>query len=159
MFFKRKNQPAKFAPLSAGSLEFLNLREPSKILIVDDDAVVVKTLSLTLKSAGYKVVTASDGGEAITQMREEHPDLLIVDVFLATDPVGWDGFQVARWVHCHNGKAPMIVISGTNDPQFEEQTLASGAQGFLTKPISKHLLMTMVDTLLSRKEFGAPVGN
>lgn len=160
MFFKRKYQPATtFAPVSASSVDFLNPREGSKkILIVDDDAVIVKTLSITLKSAGYQVVTAADGGEAIIQMREEHPDLVIVDVYIAADPTGWDGFQVARWVHSVNRKAPVVVISGTNDPQFEAQTLAVGAQGFLTKPLDKVVLLIMVASLISKKEI-ALAGN
>lgn len=161
MFFKRKNQqaPVKLPPLCAGSLDFLKSRETSKILIVDNDPVIVKTLSITLNSAGYQVVTATDGGEAVARMREEHPDLVIVDVYIAADPTGWDGFQVARWVHSVNRKAPVVVISGTNDPQFEAQTLAVGAQWFLTKPLDNRLLLTTVDALLSKKEPVALVGN
>src|SRR5579864_8876209 len=109
MFFRRKEEPARLVlsapvigPLPAFPMPRLGER-PKKILVIDDDPVILLALSNALKSGGYQVVTAADGGEAISQVRDERPDMLLVDVCLPLDMVGcgalgWDGFQIARWI-------------------------------------------------------------
>src|SRR5947208_14697685 len=74
-----------------------------KILIVDDDAVILKTVSIKLSNVGYQVVTAVDGADAIRAMREERPDLIIVDIHFPPDVphgggVPWDGFILMKWL-------------------------------------------------------------
>ncbi|MEI9865127.1 MAG: response regulator [Limisphaerales bacterium] len=71
--------------------------EPAKakrILIVDDNEVILKTVSLKLQGAGYKVVTALDGAEAVAAVRREAPDLILLDISFPPDVGGveWDGF-------------------------------------------------------------------
>lgn len=127
---------------------------PKKILIVDDDPVILKTLSQTLESRGYRVVTATDGGEAISQMREERPDMLLVDVCLPPDmagcgALGWDGFQIARWVRNLSCKAPAIMISGTDKPEYRQEASAVGAHGFFTKPINNEMLLAVMAATLA----------
>lgn len=164
MFFRRNKQagPIRLTATPFVSVGSSDRAEPrKKVLIVDDDPVIVKTLMLTLQSAGYEVATATDGGEAIGQVQHGHPDLMIVDVFLAADPVGcgalgWDGFQVARWIGGLNSKAPIVIISGSNDPDYETQTMAAGARAFLTKPIDNILLLSTIESLLAAKK---PVGS
>ena len=160
MFFRRTSRPAPALSLalSAVRIEFSNSDEESKkILVVDDDPVILKTLSFTLRTNGYQVVTATDGAEAINQVKQERPDLLIVDVFLAADPqgcgaLGWDAFQVSRWVRNLNCQAPVIIISGSDQPEYRQQTIAAGARGFLTKPIDSLLLLNAIGSLLSEKK-------
>jgi two-component system KDP operon response regulator KdpE len=158
MFFRRKKEPVPRLVLGAPKLiNALGTGErPKKILIVDDDPVILKGLSLTLKSKGYEVVTATDGGEAINQVREEQPDMLLVDVSLPIDMVGcgalgWDGFQIARWVRHLSCKAPAIMMSVTNKPEYREQAIAAGARGFLPKPISNEFLLASIDLVFSEK--------
>lgn len=164
MFFKRNNETPR---IRLAATPFINIgasaqvEDSKKILIVDDDPVILKTLSFTLQSSGYQVVTATDAAEAMSQARSERPDLLIVDIFLAADPVGcgalgWDGFQFARWIH---GPAPIIIISGSEKPEYQSQTTAAGAQAFLTKPISNKLLLGTVAELLAAKKPVAAGGN
>lgn len=156
MFFRRKEESARLV-LSApviGSLEAPRAGErPKKILIIDDDPVILLALSNALKSGGYQVVTAEDGGEAISQMREERPDMLLVDVCLPMDvtgcgAMGWDGFQIARWIRNLNHKAPAIMMSSTDKPEYRKQADAAGARGFLTKPINKGLLLAAIASVL-----------
>lgn len=163
MFFRRNNQsvPAKIVLTVPTPADIPNRGEDSKkILIVDDDPVVVKTLSLTLKLGGYRVVTATDAAEAMSQVKSEKPDLLIVDVSLAAEALGcgalgWDGFQFARWLHGSSCQAPVIIISAADNPEYRPQTTAAGARAFLTKPIDAAVLRTTITSLLSKPQ---PVG-
>lgn len=159
MFFRRKEEPVRLV-LSAPAFEpasRANTGAPRKILIVDDDPVVLKALSSTLKSNGYRVVTAMDGSEAIRQVRNEEPDILLVDVCLPPDVAqcggasGWDGFQIAGWIRNLSCKAPAIVISGTDKPEYRHKAVAVGAKAFLTKPIDHNLLLAYIAATLSSK--------
>ena len=113
-----------------------------KIMVVDDDPVVLKTLSFTLRSKGYKVVTATDGSQAIGLMRDEEPDMMLVDVSFPTEVgSGWDGFQIAQWIRQMNGALPTIVMSGSDKPEYKKRATSVGAQAFMTKPIDNELLL------------------
>ena len=64
-----------------------------KILLVDDDAVVLKALSIKLKGAGYEVIAAADGTKAVTAARSDKPDAIVLDLNFPDDfgTVAWDG--------------------------------------------------------------------
>jgi CheY-like chemotaxis protein len=123
---------------------------PKKILIVDDDPIIAKTLSLALASKGCTVLRAADGSEAIGLVRDEKPDLLLVDVCLPVDVasggiVPWDGFQLVRWLkHLTAGAIPAVLISGTNKPEYKYLAAAVGAVGFMPKPIDTAQLLSYV---------------
>src|SRR6266536_1626625 len=72
-------------PALAESRQRPDLTERRKILIVDDDAVILKALSLKLESAGYAVATAVDGADALRGLREEMPDLVLLDINFPPD--------------------------------------------------------------------------
>src|SRR6266436_5301053 len=77
--------------------------DSKKILIVDDDAIIRKTLAFKLKSAGYRVAAAVDGADAIRAIREEIPDLIVMDINFPPDvgsggSVAWDGFLLRNWL-------------------------------------------------------------
>lgn len=157
MFFRKKEECPRLvlsAPVIGPLVATKTSERPKKILIIDDDPVILLALSNALKSGGYQVVTAADGGEAITCVRDEQPDMLLVDVCLPLDMVGcgalgWDGFQIARWIRNLSHKAPAIMMSSTDKPEYRRQAAEVGAQGFITKPINKGLLLTVVDSILT----------
>jgi chemosensory pili system protein ChpA (sensor histidine kinase/response regulator) len=165
MFFCRKEESARlvFSAPVIGSLEAPKTSErPKKILIIDDDPVILLALSNALKSGGYQVITAGDGGEAISQVREERPDMLLVDVCLPLDmtgcgALGWDGFQIARWIRNLNHKAPAIMMSSTDKPEYRQKATDAGARGFLTKPISKTLLLAAIATVFGHQRASGAV--
>jgi len=73
-----------------------------KILVVDDNPIVLKTLSLGLGARGYEMITAAGASEAIAAVHVEKPDLIILDIFFPPDVVtqggmGWDGFRMIEW--------------------------------------------------------------
>jgi two-component system KDP operon response regulator KdpE len=129
-----------------------------KILVIDDDPIIVKTLSMTLGARGYNVVSAADGPQAITMMRQEKPDMMVVDVCLAPDVcsggvVPWNGFQVIQWLQrMSDKKIPIIIISGTEKPAYKKQIAEVGASGFMAKPINNHLLIGSIDLMFSRDQ-------
>jgi two-component system KDP operon response regulator KdpE len=166
MFFKKKmavaEKPAP-APAAEPVKDKPESAEPrKKILVIDDDAVIVKALSMGLKSRGYDVVAAADGAQAIAMMQQERPDMMVVDVCLAQDVscggVGhWDGFQVTRWLQRMNSaRIPAIIISGTNKPEYKEQAAAVGADDFLPKPLNLHVLLGCIATSLSKARPAEP---
>ena len=122
---------------------------PKKILVIDDDAVILKTLSLKLESVGYKVVTVTDGADAIRAMREERPDMILIDVHFPADIGGgvpWDGFILTKWLGTieRSRRVPVIFITGSLGDDFRDKALASGALGLFKKPIDHAKLITLV---------------
>jgi CheY-like chemotaxis protein len=131
-----------FAPVAVGS---------KKILIVDDDAVTLKALSIKLGNVGYQVVSAMDGADAIRVMREERPDLTILDIHFPPDVahgggVPWNGFLLMTWLAAmeEGQKVPTIFISGNAGPGIREKALTCGALGLFDKPIDYGRLLNLV---------------
>src|SRR5437899_7248604 len=77
-------------------------RQPNgkKVLVVDDDAVILKTTAMKLEAQGYKVVLAKDAPGAIRAARKERPDLILMDVSFPPDVAAilWDGFLIMSWL-------------------------------------------------------------
>lgn len=125
----------------------------NKILIVDDDPVIVKTLSMKLESAGYKVLSAVDGSEAIATTRKEKPSLILLDINFPNDVgVAWDGFGIIAWLQrIHEGKGitPVIVISGGEASKYKNRSLAAGAIAYLQKPINNEEMLALIKKTLS----------
>ena len=90
-----------------------------KILVVDDNEVILKTISLKLQGAGFKIITALDGSEAVAAARKETPDLILLDINFppAVEGVPWDGFRIMDWFHRLDPvkKIPIIIITGLED--------------------------------------------
>jgi DNA-binding response OmpR family regulator len=123
-----------------------------KILIVDDNPVIVATLSMKLESAGFKVISATDGTEAITATRTEKPALILLDInFPEEIGISWDGFKLIAWLQrTDEGKnTPIIVISGGDAAKFQERSLQAGAIGYFQKPVDNDKLLALVKSTLS----------
>ena len=125
---------------------------PAKILVVDDNEVVVKTICLKLKGAGYQVATAQDGAEAMSIVRMEKPDLILLDITFPPDVAGvpWDGFRIMEWLHRvdDSRRIPIIIITGGEDVKNKERAMASGAVAFFHKPINHDDLLKVIRATL-----------
>ncbi len=122
-----------------------------KILVVDDNAVVVKTLSLKLKASGYDVLTAEDGSTAVSTARRERPDLILLDIGFPPDVahgggVGWDGFLIMDWLKRMDEakRIPVIIITGSNAEETKARSMAAGAVGFFQKPVNNDELLAAI---------------
>lgn len=157
MFFRKKKvSRVETAPIQSVEPVTADTGVPrKKILVVDDDPIMVKTLSMTLNARGYNVLSAGSGSEAIGVMREQNPDMMLVDVCLAPDVasggvVPWDGFQVTRWLqHANTKKIPAIIISGSDKPEYKKRAASVGADAFMTKPIDNAVLLGSIAAALS----------
>jgi CheY-like chemotaxis protein len=127
-----------------------------KILVVDDNEIILKTVSLKLQGAGYQVITALDGSEAVAAARRETPDLILLDISFPPDVGGveWDGFRIMEWFHRLEAakKVPVIIITGGEDSKNKERAVASGAVAFFHKPIDHDDLLKVIRASLA----GAP---
>jgi CheY-like chemotaxis protein len=125
---------------------------PKKILVVDDNEVILKTISLKLQGAGFKVFTALDGSEAVAAARKETPDLILLDISFPPDVGGvqWDGFRIMDWFHRleQAKKIPIIIITSLEDIKSKERATSSGAVAFFHKPINHDNLLKVIRTTL-----------
>lgn len=134
-----------------------------KVLVVDDDPVTVRALSLKLESKGYSVVTASDGSQALNATRKERPDVMLLDVHFPPDVahgggVPWNGFLITQWLR-RLGDArntPVIFISANDRVEYRQRASDADAVAFLPKPIDNDVLLASIETALFRKTDGAP---
>jgi CheY-like chemotaxis protein len=112
-----------------------------KILIADDDLVVLKVLSLKLSSIGYEVVKVFDSGLVTRRIAEETPNLIMLDLdFGATAVYGhveWDGLKMLDWLMRLEDLAriPVIVITASTAPDLDKICRSAGATAVFRKPI------------------------
>lgn len=120
-----------------------------KILVVDDRTANVKTISNILEREGYAVVPAYNGGQALKAVEKEHPDLVILDMLLPD----LDGQKVCRMIKEKEETSllPVIMITALSTVDDKIQSIESGADNFLSKPINKHELLARVKSLLKIK--------
>lgn len=128
-----------------------------RILIVDDDPVVLKALSMRLSGAGYDVLLADDGAAAVSAVRQNRPDLILLDISFPPDvfagSVAWDGFLILEWLRRIDEakNTPVIMISHTISAEIveiAERARAAGAIEFFAKPVDTNRLIELVGRLL-----------
>jgi CheY-like chemotaxis protein len=122
-----------------------------KILIADDSVIVLKALSIKLKSAGYEVRTAMDGSTAISCVRRDKPDLIILDINFPPDGsrgggIAWDGFMILEWLRRIDEvrDTPIIFITSGEPAKFREKALAAGAVAFFQKPVDQEEMLSVI---------------
>jgi len=127
-----------------------------KILVVDDNEVILKTVSLKLQACGYQIITALDGSEAVAAARKETPDLILLDINFPpeVDGVPWDGFRIMDWFQRLDPakKIPIIIITGTEDVKLKQRAASCGAVAFFHKPINHDDLLKVIRTTLESSD-------
>jgi twitching motility two-component system response regulator PilH len=126
-----------------------------RILIIDDDTVILKILSRKLNARGYDILTAADPADALSVARNGKPDLILLDLVFPPDVnfgggVGWDGFRVMNWLHTSGlgSHIPIFIISSEDPEHCKDRCLANGAVAFFQKPVDHdHLLSAIRQTL------------
>lgn len=116
-----------------------------RILIVDDDKKTVELVRLYLTRDGHKVTTAYDGVEALRLAREQHPDLIVLDLMLP----GMDGLEVCRTLR-EESDVPVIMLTARSTDDDKLSGLGTGADDYVTKPFSPRELAARVLTVLRR---------
>ena len=121
----------------------------AKVLVVDDTPLNRKLQKNYLMEVGYQVILAEDGIEALKKIREESPDLILLDVMMPK----MDGFQVCRHIK-HNFRTrytPVILVTALNEIETKMKGIEAGADDFISKPFNKLELLARVKSLLRIK--------
>jgi two-component system, OmpR family, KDP operon response regulator KdpE len=118
----------------------------SRILIVDDDSEIVRTLSISLRARGYEIVTAHDGASALRQVEKTQPDFLVLDLGLPD----FDGIALVSALR-RKVTVPILILSGRGDLTNKISALDAGADDYLTKPFSIEELLARLRALGRRK--------
>jgi DNA-binding response OmpR family regulator len=124
-----------------------------KILVVDDEPVLVETMAYNLEQAGYQVTTAIDGASALEAARRETPDLVILDIMLPE----MDGLEVCRLLRREDNTAttPIMMLTAKGEEIDKVVGLEVGADDYVTKPFGRRELLARVRALLRRADYPA----
>ena len=123
----------------------------STILLVDDEPAITDNLAPLLRRAGFDVVVAHDGDQALTRLRTGAPDLVVLDVLLP----GMDGRAVLRQVRQERREVPIILLTQVGESGERAMALEEGADDYLNKPFDPHELVARIRAVLRR---GRPPG-
>ena len=126
------------------------MSEKAKILLVDDEPQLVKVIKMRLEGAGYSVLVARTGEEALKQVKEGNPDLIILDVRMPR----MTGYEACRQLKDNPATSgiPIVFLSAKGQETEIEQGLASGAVEYIVKPFAPDELTSQVREILRRIE-------
>lgn len=120
-----------------------------RILVVDDDPLVLRLVRMNLDKAGYKTLTAVNGEEAIELVSAELPDLVILDLMLPKV----DGYEVCRRIR-EFSLVPVVMLTAKGEQVDKLRGFEMGADDYLTKPFAPPELLARVQAVLRRSQHG-----
>lgn len=118
-----------------------------RILIVDDDPILLQFIGEVLRHAGYETVSASSGVQAIAQIEAREPDLALLDITMP----GMSGLELARHLN-ELTSVPFMFLSAIGDGDSARQAAAYGAVGYVVKPVDAERLMAAFEAGLARAD-------
>jgi len=121
-----------------------------KILVIDDELEIVKVVRAYLEQGGFRVLTASDGKQALAVFRHEHPDLVVLDLGLPS----LDGLDVCRAIR-REGNTPIIMLTARVEEADRLIGLEIGADDYIAKPFSPREVVARVRAVLRRSGVAA----
>ena len=120
----------------------------SQIILIEDDRAIADPLVCVLEDSGYTVELAHDGLAGLQMVREQQPDLVLLDVLLPQ----MDGWEVCKEIR-RNSVVPILMLTALGDEVNRILGLELGADDYQTKPFSTHELLARIKALLRRVEF------
>jgi two-component system OmpR family response regulator len=118
----------------------------ARLLVVDDEATILELLSGSLRFAGYEVVTAASGAEAVREAAASRPDLVLLDVMMP----GGDGFEVVRRVRDTTPDVPVIFLTARDEVSDRVTGFDLGADDYVTKPFALDEVLARIKAVLKR---------
>ena len=129
---------------------------PAKILVVDDNPIIQRSVHFALRDKGYQILMAGEVAEAIKILRREKVDLALVDLSFPLDTASigslqQDGFFFIEWLDRTPEvvKPPIIIISSMEPAKYLDRAAAAGVKACLQKPLVKETLLAAVESALS----------
>jgi len=119
----------------------------TSVLIVDDEEGIRETLSGIFQDEGYNVMTAGSGEEALKILKEQSPDLVLLDVWLS----GIDGIETLQEIKKTNPELPVVIISGHGNIELAVKATHVGAYDFLEKPLSLERVLLVARRALEKR--------
>jgi two-component system KDP operon response regulator KdpE len=129
----------------------MSSEEKKLVLIVDDEPRMVRFVQMNLELEGYRVSTSSSGVEALDKVREEIPDLVLLDIMMPE----MDGYETLERIR-QVSTVPVIMLTVKAEEEDKVRGLELGADDYVTKPFSPRELMSRVKAALRRVEMPAP---
>ena len=122
---------------------------PKKILVTDDSPTIVAMIKELLDSAGYSVVTAADGQEALSKAKKEKPDLIVLDLMLPKI----DGYKVCAMLKFNTDyqNIPIIIFTARAGEADKKMGGDVKADAYITKPFEPEALLSKIEELLKGK--------
>lgn len=116
------------------------------ILVVDDEPDIIRIIQLTLEQAGYNVITAQDGEEAIQRAAAQQPALILMDQVMS----GMSGSEAVRRMKSNpaTSNIPVVILTAQNTTEDMIESWESGTDLFLTKPVMPAELIDIIKTIL-----------
>ncbi len=118
-----------------------------KVLVCEDDEMVLKMVEFRLRKEGYEILLAADGKEALEKVRKENPDLIITDIMMPY----LTGLEIVHQIRKDLGlQTPIIIVSSIGLEKTVLEAFQLGADDFITKPFSPNELSVRVKKLLMK---------
>ena len=123
-----------------------------RVLIVDDDVALLNTIGLVLQRAGYEVLVASHGQEAVALLAQNDTTDTINTVLCDLDMPNMKGVELISHIHSQYPDIPIVVLSGTTDEDFLDAISAQGVSDWLRKPVTNATLLARIRTAVRANE-------
>ena len=123
----------------------------ARVLVVDDEPMIVELLSVSLRFQGFEVSSAANGAEGLDKARSFRPDAMILDVMMP----GMDGFGLLRRLHADGIDAPVLFLTARDELDDKITGLTLGADDYVTKPFSLEEVVARLRVILRRAGKGA----
>lgn len=117
-----------------------------RVLVVDDEPNIVDVITMALRYQGFDVASASNGAEALAQVRQFRPHLMVLDVMLPD----MEGFEVARRLGAERARVPIVFLTARDATDDRVRGLTVGGDDYVTKPFSLEELVARIRTILRR---------
>ena len=127
----------------------------AQILLVDDERLMRRTFSATLRAAGYDVREAKDGAEAVAACRAARPDLVLLDVMMPKT----NGLDACRRIRETDAETPILFLTALDSEAAQVKGLGVGADDYISKTASSEVLLARVAAALRRRNADAPTGD
>lgn len=117
------------------------MTEPIRVLVVDDERDTLDLIDLTLRTAGYEIHLASNGGESLEMLRKNSFDIVLLDIMMP-DMSGYDVLRILQ--EEMDSHPPVVFLTAKSMPEDRQEGLDLGADDFLAKPVTRGSLLDTI---------------